>query len=398
MEEKDDDGEDDTIRVARKKKKKGRENKPQEEDDEHTNVKQRKKAKHIEIERREFDPTQYDFEIDPEDILESTSILPIEQKSHFLRLNVPPPIVTITGTEDYALTREEEYDNQSSRMDGKPQGYVYVESATTGRFKRMKTTRLGYRQLSAGDEGDEGSMVNGPEVMTHFTDSVNAVTAAFYQFAQGLLAGLALLHVYVTQMFSDNAEFISVYWPFAGETRRLFFALTTVAFAAAYDLYLRESSRSDLWQVQPVTQRVRVYVILFLYFVALLCSLIVMPIDNALNTIGAQGQDAAGDLLSDSRIYEWNVYEIIRAVSCICAWILVCTGIHEENQNGRRFMAHCKYLKSQISQQKLRLDKVSGKQLQYATQSELAELLAIQKSAQEATERAISYYRSRDRS
>ena len=41
---------------------------------------------------------------------------------------------------------------------------------------------------------------------------------------------------------------------------------------------------------------------------------------------------------------------------------------------------------------------VSGKQLQYATQNELDELLAIQKSAQEATERAISYYRSRDRS
>ena len=68
------------------------------------------------------------------------------------------------------------------------------------------------------------------------------------------------------------------------------------------------------------------------------------------------------------------------------------------NQNGRRFMAYCKYLKGQIAQQKLRLDKVSGKQLQYATQNELDELLAIQKSAQEATERAISYYRSRDRS
>ena len=48
--------------------------------------------------------------------------------------------------------------------------------------------------------------------------------------------------------------------------------LTTVAFAAAYDLYLRESSRKDLWQVLPIMQKLRVYVILFLYFLALLSS------------------------------------------------------------------------------------------------------------------------------
>ena len=125
-------------------------------------------------------------------------------------------------------------------------GFVYVESATTGHFKRVRTSRLGYKLLSSDELDDSEEFDNGPEVMTHFTDSVNAVTAAFYQFAQGLLAGLALLHVYVTQMFADNATFVSVYWPFASETRRLFFILTTVAFAAAYDLYLRESSRRDL--------------------------------------------------------------------------------------------------------------------------------------------------------
>ena len=136
---------------------------------------------------------------------------------------------------------------------------------------------------------------------------------------------------------------------------------------------------------------------LFLYFLALLSSLFVMPIDNALSTLGKQGQSKAGALLVDAKIYEWNVHEVIRAVCCILAWTLVCIGIHEENQNGRRFMAHCKYLNNQIQQQKLRLDKVSGKQLQHATPEELDDLLAVQKSAQEATERAISYYRTRVR-
>jgi hypothetical protein len=353
----------------------------------------KKKTKVIEIERREFDPTQFDFEIDPEDVMEG-SVLPVDQKNHFLRLNVPPPAVTITGTEDFALTREQQATATDERSRG---GFVYVESATTGHFKRLRTSRLGYNLLSTGDADEGDEFENGPEVMTHFTDSVNAVTAAFYQFAQGLLAGLALLHVYVTQMFSDNETFVNVYWPFASETRRLFFILTTVAFAAAYDLYLRESSRKDLWQVLPIMQKLRVYVILFLYFLALLSSLFVMPIDNALSTLGKQGQSKAGALLVDAKIYEWNVHEVIRAVCCILAWTLVCIGIHEENQNGRRFMAHCKYLNNQIQQQKLRLDKVSGKQLQHATPEELDDLLAVQKSAQEATERAISYYRTRVR-
>ena len=58
-------------------------------------------------------------------------------------------------------------------------------------------------------------------------------------------------------------------------------------------------------------------------------------------------------------------------------------------------MSHCKYLKGEIEKKQRRLDNVSGKQLQYATPDELEELLTIQKSAAEATERAIEYYRKR---
>ena len=386
-------------RNRNKKKKGNNDDKGEDDDDNDDDVEEdgniaRMRTKVIEIQRREFDPAQYNFEIDEEDLMDGP-ILPFSGRSHFIRLNVPPPETTITGTQDYALTREQQ-NIQKSDGSGKPT-YVYVESATTGRFRRVRMGRLGYRQLGMNDDDDDDDLnetFNGPEVMTHFTDNVNAFTATVYGFAQGLLAGFALLHVYIANMFDDRNRFIEVYWPLAGESRRLFFFLTTIALTSAYDLYLRESSKRDLWQVLPNAKKFRVYLILFLYFIALLTSLLAMPIDNSIAKLGMNGMNSS-PLLNDAAITQWNLYEWIRGVSCVLAWVFVCFGIHDENQNGRRFMSHCKYLKGEIEKKQRRLDNVSGKQLQYATPDELEELLTIQKSAAEATERAIEYYRKR---
>ena len=385
-------------RNRNKKKKGNNDDKGEDDDDDDDDVEEddniaRMRTKVIEIQRREFDPAQYNFEIDEEDLMDGP-ILPFSGRSHFIRLNVPPPETTITGTQDYALTREQQ-NIQKSDGSGKPT-YVYVESATTGRFRRVRMGRLGYRQLGMNDDDDDdlNETFNGPEVMTHFTDNVNAFTATVYGFAQGLLAGFALLHVYIANMFDDRNRFIEVYWPLAGESRRLFFFLTTIALTSAYDLYLRESSKRDLWQVLPNAKKFRVYLILFLYFIALLTSLLAMPIDNSIAKLGMNGMNSS-PLLNDAAITQWNLYEWIRGVSCVLAWVFVCFGIHDENQNGRRFMSHCKYLKGEIEKKQRRLDNVSGKQLQYATPDELEELLTIQKSAAEATERAIEYYRKR---
>ena len=385
-------------RNRNKKKKGNNDDKGEDDDDDDDDVEEddniaRMRTKVIEIQRREFDPAQYNFEIDEEDLMDGP-ILPFSGRSHFIRLNVPPPETTITGTQDYALTREQQ-NIQKSDGSGKPT-YVYVESATSGRFRRVRMGRLGYRQLGMNDDDDDdlNETFNGPEVMTHFTDNVNAFTATVYGFAQGLLAGFALLHVYIANMFDDRNRFIEVYWPLAGESRRLFFFLTTIALTSAYDLYLRESSKRDLWQVLPNAKKFRVYLILFLYFIALLTSLLAMPIDNSIAKLGMNGMNSS-PLLNDAAITQWNLYEWIRGVSCVLAWVFVCFGIHDENQNGRRFMSHCKYLKGEIEKKQRRLDNVSGKQLQYATPDELEELLTIQKSAAEATERAIEYYRKR---
>ena len=91
-------------------------------------------------------PTQYMFEVDEEDVMEGTA-LPFEQRAHFIRLNVAPPDTTITGSQDYAMTREQQNIQVSS---GDKAAFVYVESATTGKFRRVRLGRFGYKPGAMG--------------------------------------------------------------------------------------------------------------------------------------------------------------------------------------------------------------------------------------------------------
>ena len=84
-----------------------------------------------------------------------------------------------------------------------------------------------------------------------------------------------------------------------------------------------------------------------------------------------------------------------RSISSILGWVLVCVGIHEENQNGRRLLVHCSSLRTDLEKQKLRLQNMSGKHLDSASPHELEDLVLIQRAAVKSTERAIEFYRKR---
>lgn len=83
------------------------------------------------------------------------------------------------------------------------------------------------------------------------------------------------------------------------------------------------------------------------------------------------------------------------SLSSILGWILVCIGIHEENQNGRRLLIHCSSLRTDLDTQKVRLQNMSGKHLDSASPDELEDLVVIQRAAVKSTERAIEFYRKR---
>ena len=94
-------------------------------------------------------------------------------------------------------------------------------------------------------------------------------------------------------------------------------------------------------------------------------------------------------------IFHISIFFLKSSLSSILGWILVCIGIHEENQNGRRLLIHCSSLRTDLDTQKVRLQNMSGKHLDSASPDELEDLVVIQRAAVKSTERAIEFYRKR---
>ena len=224
----------------------------------------------------------------------------------------------------------------------------FTLSMTTGHFKRVQMSRMGYHPLAnvADDDADMGP-VDGPESMVHLTDDVTAFMASIYQLAQGALAGMALLHLYITQML-ESSSFVSVYSPLSSMSRRLFFILSTLALTSVIDTYMRVSSEGDgaLWREATVVYKLRMYMVVGLYFVTMFVSLLMIPTDNYLAY--------KVSMINAQVLVTWNVMEYTRCICAMIAWCLVCYAIHEENQNGRKLLLHCSAQRKEMSNQKMR--------------------------------------------
>lgn len=331
--------------------------------------------------------------IDEEDLV-SKDVISLEQKSEFIRLQVVNDQTPLLDVGDFGLNMEsallDETKDSSSASSAfssmKAKSWVYVENLTTGRFHRVSAQRLGYAHLSTSEQNvNMQDPSSGPELMAHVTHSLSAVLAATLQFSQGLLAGIALLHLYLTQSITNNFE--TTYQPLADDSRRLFFILSSLSTVSAFSMYLRESESREIWGVMSALRKARIYIIMVLYVTALFFSLMMMPTDNKLKTVPTEVGSGEIDL--------WLAYEYLRSFSSILGWILICNSIHEENQEGRRLLTHCVTLRTELEQQKLRLANVSGKQLDSVSAEELESLVSLQRAALKSTERAIEYYKRR---
>jgi len=176
----------------------------------------------------------------------------------------------------------------------------------TGRFKRVHMGRLGYSRLldrdsdHDGDQNLEGSLT-GPELMDNATHSITALVAGVFQFAQGLLAGLALLHLFLVTSITQFGTFTSVYQPLSNESRRLYFVLASLGLSSAIETFLRERSNKELWGTLSPSQKVRILLTCFLYLLSCGFSLGMMPID---------AQIANG--VATDNLALWNIFEYIR--------------------------------------------------------------------------------------
>ena len=271
------------------------------------------------------------LDIDEED-LENGEILTLEQRAEFFKMHGPVGGVDdnlpLLSVNDFGLSVESlvrsvgagastlgrKGSGQSARSRSTKKGalgkaWVYVENVANGKFKRVPMSRLGYTRLAESEEtakqdGMQGSRHNGPNLMNHRTHQITAFVSGVFQFAQGLLAGLSLLHLFLVQSITTFGTFQMVYQPLANESRRLYFVLASLGFSSAVDTYLRESENRDLWMTLSLVQKIRIVLLGVLYGTTLGLSLAMMPTDTK---IAIQPSDVTAESLS-----VWGIFEYIR--------------------------------------------------------------------------------------
>ena len=266
------------------------------------------------------------LDVDEKDIVNDT-IIELEDREEFFKMHGysasgmgDSSSAALFAASDFPLSMEAEaaaLAAESGRGAGgraaaakrRKKSWVYVESASTGRFKKVSMHRLGYSRLADRDADAEdgrsgGRSRTGPDLMDHRTHGITAFVAGVFQCAQGLLAGLALLHLFLVQSVTALGTFESVYQPLAPDSRRLYFVLASLALASSLDSYLREAENKELWATLSPLQKARVLLIGLLYSLVMLFTLLMMPTDGG---IAKKPTDvAAGDLAN------WLVYETMR--------------------------------------------------------------------------------------
>ena len=269
------------------------------------------------------------LDIDEEDLIKE-DVLPLHQRADFFKMqgssggiDDTSPLLSVG---EFGLSVESLVHDASGGMgkkDGMPKerstgqrartrrskAWVYVENMANGKFKRVPMSRLGYARLADADdsltEQNGGtSRSDGPNLMTHRAHDITAFVSGVFQFAQGLLAGLSLLHLFLVQSITLFGTFQSVYQPLANESRRLYFVLSSLGFASAIETYMRESENKELWSTLSVLQKVRILVLGFLYLTTLGLSLVMMPTDTL---IAISPADVTPESLS-----AWSIFEYIR--------------------------------------------------------------------------------------
>ena len=171
----------------------------------------KKLAKHKKKTKGNERTTALAFEIDPDDMekMSKHTVLTLEERTDFFKmqgsglgLDDGAPLLSVNdfGLSMETVVQEAQLENAATRGTSASsararKAWVYVENMATGRFKRVHMGRLGYSRLADHDSDEAMGEVSltGPDLMDNATHSITALVAGVFQFAQGLLAGLALL-------------------------------------------------------------------------------------------------------------------------------------------------------------------------------------------------------------
>eukprot|EP00753_Platysulcus_tardus_P008397 PLAT15952.1.p1 GENE.PLAT15952.1~~PLAT15952.1.p1 ORF type:complete len:574 (-),score=286.61 PLAT15952.1:74-1795(-) len=300
---------------------------------------------------------------------------------------------------------------------------LFVEDFATGRFHRTNLSREQKRK----EEAEKAVAAATPkhqtreEKISRFMASLSFALSTMLLLAQGLLAGVALYHLYLVTRPDDAGSLLSLYVPLASESRRMFYLLTTIAFVAAWDKLARERSEHEAWRAKASVERLEPIVSAALYFVAMLATLVSNPMEVMLQEAGfsdvlrasqctstlqadtlgtyslsckASEGGLPGSITADD-VTSWYLWVYLRVVACLFGWVFACRDVHRELARSQARQQEKTKLAEQLAEAKETTSLLAGKFVDELSVEELEMLHRRQLSALKQTERVLQLHRGR---
>ena len=113
-----------------------------------------------------------------------------------------------------------------------PTGMVFVESLTTGRFRRVGYDKLEEERIEA-DAQQAKENIDPTEKLEQRMGVVSEVSFTVFLLCQGILAGVAATHAFIIATTSGK-DFLALYCPMSNAIRRMFFFGCIISFVGAW--------------------------------------------------------------------------------------------------------------------------------------------------------------------
>jgi hypothetical protein len=257
---------------------------------------------------------------------------------------------------------------------------VYLENGSSGRFTRMlyELDASGKRVDDGSGPGEEELGEYTPERLRAAMDHVEYVLEGFFMVSQGLLAGGSLFQLIVVMQLRDARTFLAIYGPLAGEVRRMFYFLSTLAFVGVCDKIQAERDQQKSWKSRGAKERAEMVLYGLLFFLVLLFTLLTFKqVDHieyhlAVFTAGAMGPAQEED--ANTTISRWRTFVALRFGFAAVGWVMVCQDAKRDLLRGRKHCNKIEQCEKDIAASQEQVARLSGKSLENASMADLERL------------------------
>lgn len=241
----------------------------------------------------------------------SYSIQKEDVEAQHVRLNVNESLSFAQALESYV---KEVGNAFLSTTNTKSANYdeCYMESATTGRFKRFRS-KLGKDGLKAVKKKHTSNEYN-PEGLRNTIQHVNQLLSSFFLLCSGILTGASMFEVIVVFQVTQEKLLLEIYGPIALEIRRISYFLSVLAVVGACDKFNVKCSYS---------------LIVLFYGLCLLFTLLSSPFSDEMgNTYAASQGDQTDwiEIIQTSTTFNlqtWKNLILCRFICSLIGWMLL---------------------------------------------------------------------------